>query len=65
MLTGARWLVVGRWREYQGVQGLMNGALSEVLDVLGFEVSPFGSGRAWIVTGRRAGWQHGRVAAAR
>ena len=33
----------------------MNGALSEVLDALGFEVSPFGSGGAWIVTGRRAG----------
>jgi Protein of unknown function (DUF2637) len=31
----------GRWREHQGVQGLMNGALSEVLDALGFEVSPF------------------------
>jgi hypothetical protein len=44
----------GRWREYQGVQGLMNGALSEVLDALGFERWPFGVGGAWIVTGRRA-----------
>jgi hypothetical protein len=41
----------GRWREYQGAQGVM----SEVLDALGFEVSPFGLGGAWIVTGRRAG----------
>jgi hypothetical protein len=43
-----------RWREYQGV---MNGALSEVLDALWFEVRPFGLGGAWIVTGRRAGWE--------
>ena len=46
-----------RWREYQGAQGVMNGALSEVLDALGFEVWPFGVGGAWIVTGRRAGWE--------
>ena len=46
-----------RWREYQGAQGVMNGALSEVLDALGFEVWPFGLGGAWIVTGRRAGWE--------
>jgi len=30
---------------------------SQVLDALGFEVSPFGLGGAWIVTGRRAGWE--------
>jgi hypothetical protein len=41
--------------EYQGAHGVMNGALSAVLDALGFEVSPFGLGGAWIVTGRRAG----------
>ena len=35
----------------------MNGALSEVLDALGFEVWPFGLGGAWIVTGRRTGWE--------
>ena len=45
----------GRWREYQRVQGLMNGALSELLDALGFERRPFGLGGAWIVTGRQAG----------
>ena len=37
--------------------GVMNGALSEVLDALGFEVWPFGLGGAWIVTGRRDGWE--------
>jgi integrase len=35
--------------------GLMKGALSEVLDSLGFEVVPFGLGGAWFVTGCRAG----------
>jgi hypothetical protein len=46
-----------RWREDQGAHGAMNGALSEVLDALGFAVSPFGVGGAWIVTSRRAGWE--------
>jgi hypothetical protein len=45
----------GRWREYQGTLGLMNGALAEVLETLGFEAEPFGQGGAWIVTGRGAG----------
>jgi hypothetical protein len=45
----------GRWREHQGTQDAMNAALSGVLDALGFEVSPFGVGGAWIVAGRRAG----------
>jgi hypothetical protein len=45
----------GRWREYQGAHDAMNAALSEVLDALGFEVSPFGLGGAWIVTRRRPG----------
>jgi hypothetical protein len=31
----------------------MNGALSEVLDALGFERWPFGVGGAWIVTGHQ------------
>jgi hypothetical protein len=43
----------GRWREYQGAHGAMNGALAEVLDALGFQVQPFGMGGAWIVTGRQ------------
>jgi hypothetical protein len=43
----------GRWLAYHGTQDAMNGALSEVLDGLGFQVSPFGVGGAWIVTGRK------------
>jgi hypothetical protein len=45
----------GRWAAYHGTQDVMNGALSEVLDLLGFQVSPFGVGGAWIVTGRKPG----------
>jgi hypothetical protein len=30
----------------------VNGALAQVLDVLGYQVWPFGLGGAWIVTGR-------------
>jgi hypothetical protein len=45
----------GRWLAYQGTRNVMNGALSEVLDALGFQVSPSGVGGAWIVTGRRPG----------
>jgi len=46
-----------RWLAYHGTQDAMNGALSEVLDGLGFHVSPFGVGGAWIVTGRKSGGQ--------
>jgi len=50
----------GRWLAYHGTQDVMNGALSEVLDGLGFQVSPFGVGGAWIVTGRKPGrWEAG------
>jgi hypothetical protein len=41
----------GRWLAYHGTQDVMNGALSEVLDGLGFQISTFGVGGAWIVTG--------------
>lgn len=44
-----------RWLAYHGTQDVMNGALSEVLSGLGFQVSPFGVGGAWIVTGRKPG----------
>jgi hypothetical protein len=47
----------GRWLACHGTQNVMNGALSEVLDALGFQVSPFGVGGAWIVTGRKPGRQ--------
>ena len=42
-----------RWHEYHGTQKDMNGALGHVLGVLGvlgFQVAPFGSGGAHIVT---------------
>ncbi len=45
----------GRGAAYHGTQGVMNRALSEVLDGLGFQVCPFGVGGAWIVTGRKPG----------
>jgi hypothetical protein len=43
----------GRWLAYHGTQDVMNGALSEVLDGLRFQISPFGVGGAWIVTVRK------------
>jgi hypothetical protein len=39
-----------RWPEYHGTQHVMNGMLGQVLDVLGFQVAPFGSGGAHVVT---------------
>jgi hypothetical protein len=47
----------GHWLAYHGTQDVMNGALSEVPDGLGFQVAPFGVGGAWIVTGHKPGWQ--------
>jgi hypothetical protein len=43
----------GRWVDYHCTHAVMNGALSEVLHGLGFQVSSFGVGGAWIVTGRK------------
>jgi hypothetical protein len=43
--------------EYHGAHEVMNGALAQVLDSLGYQVWPFGLGGAWIVTGRREGRQ--------
>jgi hypothetical protein len=42
-----------RWTEYHGAHKVMNGALGEVLDALGYQVWPFGLGGACIVTGRQ------------
>jgi hypothetical protein len=47
----------GRWLTYHSTQDVMNGALLEVLGGLGFQVSPFGVGGAWIVAGRKPGRQ--------
>jgi len=43
-----------RWTEYHGAHEVMNGALAQVLDALGYQIQPFGCGGAWVVTGRRA-----------
>lgn len=42
-----------RWNEHHGVQVAMNDALAQVLETLEFQVSAFGAGGAWVVTGRR------------
>ena len=34
----------------------MNRALAQVLEALGYQPQPFGTGGAWIVTGHRPGW---------
>jgi len=44
-----------RWSEYHSTHEVMNGALAEVLDGLGYRTWPFGLGGAWIVTGHRSG----------
>jgi hypothetical protein len=44
-----------RWNEYRGTQEVMNGAIAEVLDALGYAGSPFGQGGGWIVTGHCTG----------
>jgi hypothetical protein len=41
----------GRGREQQGSQQAMNGALASVLKALGYQVRPFGTGGASLVTG--------------
>ena len=38
---------------YTGTQQFMNAALGGVLRAFGYPVIPFGSGGAWLVTGRR------------
>ncbi len=38
---------------YTGTQQAMNTALGRVLRAFGYAVTPFGSGGAWLVTGRR------------
>ena len=50
-----------RYGTYGGTQQIMNAALGGILRAFGYAVAPFGSGGAWLVTGRRgqdpeAGW---------
>jgi hypothetical protein len=42
-----------RYGTYTGTQQIMNTALSGILRAFGYAVVPFGSGGAWLVTGRR------------
>jgi hypothetical protein len=42
-----------RYGTYTGTQQAMNAALGGVLRAFGYMVAPFGSGGAWLVTGRR------------
>jgi hypothetical protein len=48
-----------RYGMYTGTQQAMNTALGGVLRAFGYQVTPFGSGGAWLVTGRR-GTEAGR-----
>jgi hypothetical protein len=48
-----------RYGTYVGTQQAMNTALGGVLRVFGYPIAPFGSGGAWLVTGRR-GTEAGR-----
>jgi hypothetical protein len=48
-----------RYAAYTGTQQAMNTALGGVLRAFGYLVTPFGSGGAWLVTGRR-GTEAGR-----
>jgi len=41
-----------RYAAYTGTQRAMNTALGGVLRAFGYAVAPFGSGGAWLVTGR-------------
>jgi hypothetical protein len=43
-----------RYGTYAGTQQAINAALGSVLGAFGYLVIPFGSGGAWLVTGRRA-----------
>ena len=49
-LLAADW---DRYGTYAGTQQAMNTALGGVLRAFGYLVTPFGSGGAWLVTGRR------------
>ena len=42
-----------RYRTYQDAHQAMNAALGRVLTAFGYQLAPFGSGGAWLVTGSR------------
>ena len=43
-----------RYRTYQDAHQAMNAVLGRVLTAFGYQLAPFGSGGAWLVTGRRS-----------
>ena len=50
-----------RYRTYQDAHQAMSAVLDSVLTAFGYQVAPFGSGGAWLVTGRRSrGTEAGR-----
>jgi hypothetical protein len=44
-----------RYRIYRDTHQAMNAALGRALAAFGYQAAPFGSGDAWLVTGRRTG----------
>jgi len=44
-----------RYHTYRDTHQAMNAALGRVLIAFGYQLAPFGSGGAWLVTGRRTG----------
>jgi hypothetical protein len=44
-----------RHRTYRDTHQAMNGALGRVLTAFGYQLAPFGSGGAWLATGRTRG----------
>ena len=44
-----------RHRTYLDTHQAMNGALGRVLTAFGYQLAPFGSGGAWLATGRTRG----------
>ena len=49
-----------RYRTYQEAHQVMNAALGRVLTAFGYQRAPFGSGGAWLVTGRSRGTEPGQ-----
>jgi hypothetical protein len=49
-----------RYRTYQEAHQAMNAALGRVLAAFGYQLAPFGSGGAWLVTGRSRGTEAGQ-----
>jgi hypothetical protein len=53
-----------RYRTYRDTHQAMNATLGRVLTAFGYQLAPFGSGGAWLVTGRRTRGTGGRAVTA-